>query len=192
MKFEEIQAIQKKIGVLPDGVFGPKSRAALKEYLRKLGPAVNPWPRDNESSLRAFYGEPGDESNLVAFEPPFPMFYDGKQVKTLRCHKKVKDSLLRILTAIGKSYGGQRGVLEEAEDYGGCFNFRPKRGRTTGWSLHAWGAAIDLDADDNTFKDTWPQKADMPLEVIEEFAKEGWLSAAAAWGYDAMHFQATA
>lgn len=48
----------------------------------------------------------------------------------------------------------------------------------------------DLDADDNTFRDAWPVKADMPLEVMEEFAIEGWLSAGAFWGYDS-NFQAT-
>jgi hypothetical protein len=31
----------------------------------------------------------------------------------------------------------------------------------------------------------------MPIEVMECFAREGWLSAGAFWGYDAMHFQAT-
>jgi hypothetical protein len=37
----------------------------------------------------------------------------------------------------------------------------------------------------------WPLTADMPLVVMEEFAREGWLSAGAFWGRDAMHFQAT-
>jgi hypothetical protein len=31
----------------------------------------------------------------------------------------------------------------------------------------------------------------MPLEVMEMFAQEGWLSAGAFWGRDAMHSQAT-
>jgi hypothetical protein len=31
----------------------------------------------------------------------------------------------------------------------------------------------------------------MPIEVMEEFAKEGWLPAGAFWSRDAMHFQAT-
>jgi len=81
-------------------------------------------------------------------------------------------------------------IVDEATDYCGVFNFRLKRGGST-YSLHAYGAAIDLDADDNTFKNAWPINADMPLEIIEEFAREGWVSAAAFWGYDAMHFQAT-
>ena len=75
-------------------------------------------------------------------------------------------------------------------DYGGIYNYRPKRGGTS-LSLHSWGIAIDLDADDNGFRDSWPVKADMPLAIMEAFAREGWTSAGAFWGYDAMHFQAT-
>lgn len=173
-----------------DGFWGPKSQAASRRYLKSLMPTLNPWPASDQNSIRAFYGAPGDESNLVSFEFPFPMFYEGKRVAKSRCHHKVKDSLLRILAAIGRSYGTRRDIMEEAEDYAGIFNFRPKRGSSS-LSLHSWGIAIDLDADDNTFRDTWPFQADMPLEIIECFAREGWTSAAAFWGYDAMHFQAT-
>ncbi len=185
----EIQDMQRRIGVVPDGWWGPKSIEACQAHLRKLMPAVNPWPLSDRASLERFYGKAGDESNLVNLTPPFPMFYDGKRIKTLRCHRKVSGSLERVLTAIAK-FAGKGGVMEEAEDYGGCYNFRNKRGGTS-LSVHAWGAAIDLDADDNTFRDHWPMQADMNLDVMEAFAREGWISAGAFWGYDAMHFQAT-
>jgi len=190
MNSTEIKAMQAKIGVEPDGFWGPKSIAACKAHLRKLMPSPNPWPKSDSASLRAFYGEAGDEDNLVSITFPYPMYYAGKLVTKTRCHKKVADSLLRVLTSIGDRWGNWRGVMEEAEDYGGCYNFRLKRGGTS-YSLHAYGAAIDLDADDNQFRDSWPMKADMPLEIMEEFAKEGWIAAGAFWGYDSMHFQAT-
>jgi D-alanyl-D-alanine carboxypeptidase len=190
MSSEEIKKMQSKIGVVPDGFWGPKSQKACRDYLENLMPKPNPWPNSDQDSLRKFYGQPGDESNLVTVDFPFPTFYEGKVVKKFRCHKKVADSLLRVLKNINLKYGKNREIMEEAEDYGGVYNFRNKRGGTT-FSVHAWGAAIDLDADDNTFRDSWPMKADMPLEIMEEFAKEGWLSAGAFWGYDAMHFQAT-
>jgi hypothetical protein len=190
MSSEEIKKMQSKIGVVPDGFWGPKSQKACCDYLKSLMPKPTPWPKSDQSSLREFYGQPGDVSNLVTVDFPFPTFYGGKMVRKFRCHKKVADSLLRILTNINSKYSKNRQIMEEAEDFGGVYNFRNKRGGAS-LSVHAWGAAIDLDADDNTFRDSWPMKADMPLEVIEEFAREGWLSAGAFWGYDAMHFQAT-
>lgn len=190
MNYSTIQKLQARVGANPDGFWGPKSIAACQAYLRSLMPDINPWPSADQASLRAFYGIPGDESNLVPITFPFPMYYDGKQVRTTRVHKKCAVSLLRILTAIGLNFHGDRGIMEEAEDYGGVFNFRLKRGGSS-YSLHAYGAAIDLDADDNTFRNGWPMSADMPIEIMEAFAREGWISAGAFWGYDAMHFQAT-
>ena len=152
-------------------------------------PTPNPWPFSTREGLRDFYGEPGDEGNLVPISFPFPMFYGEKLVTKSRCHKKVHDSLMRILTRLGTFEGGTREILDPVSDYGGIYNFRNKRGGTS-LSVHAWGAAIDLDADDNSFRDPWPLVADMPLEIMEEFAKEGWQSAGAFWGYDAMHFEA--
>lgn len=189
MTAPEIVAMQKRLGALPDGFWGPRSIAACQAHLRSLMPVPNPWPASDAASLRRFYGVPGDESRLVSISFPYPMFYDGRRVLTTRAHERCAASLLRVLAAIGRGYGQQRGVMEEAEDYGGCYNFRLKRGGTS-YSLHAYGAAIDLDADDNAFRDAWPLRADMPLEVMEEFAREGWVSAGAFWGYDAMHFQA--
>ena len=186
----QIREMQKKIGTVPDGFWGPKSIAACQSHLRKLMPKNNPWPGTSEAELRAFYGSPGDESNLVTFKPPYRMVYDRTPVSKIRCHKKVADSLERILTRVGANYGHDFAIIGAAGDYSGCYNYRTKRGGTS-WSLHAWGAAIDLDADDNTFRDAWPVKADMPLEIMEEFALDGWVSAGAFWGYDAMHFQST-
>lgn len=190
MTHEQIKRMQVKVGTTPDGFWGPKSQAACRAYLKSLMPNPNPWPSSDQTSLKAFFGEPGDESNLTTIEFPYEIKYDGKIVTKTRVNKKCAASLLRILERIESRMAAVPDIVDEATDYCGIFNFRPKRGGTS-WSLHAYGAAIDLDADDNTFKDTWPLKADMPLEIIEEFAREGWISAAAFWGYDAMHFQAT-
>ena len=189
MTTEQIQRMQRIIGVMPDGFWGPKSIQRCRDHLKSLMPTPNPWPFSTREGLRDFYGEPGDVGNLVPISFPFPMFYGDKLVTKSRCHKKVHDSLMRILTSLGTFEGGTREILDPVSDYGGIYNFRNKRGGTS-LSVHAWGAAIDLDADDNSFRDPWPLVADMPLEVMEEFAKEGWQSAGAFWGYDAMHFEA--
>lgn len=190
MNQDQIKQIQSKIGVTPDGFWGPKSIAACQKHLRGLMPNPNPWPKPDQASLCRFYGNPGDEKNLVTVDFPFATFYEGKKITRFRCHKKVADSLVRVLKSIGEKYGKDRGIMEEAEDFGGVFNFRNKRGGSS-YSVHAWGAAIDLDADDNTFRDSWPMKSDMPFEIMEEFAKEGWKSGGAFWGYDSMHHEAT-
>ena len=195
MKPAEIQAMQRRVSQMgfpleDDGFWGPESQRQCRAYLRSLMPTPNPWPKPDQASLRAFYGEPGDEDNLVRITFPYPMFYGDKVVTSTRCHRKVAESLTRILIDIDGRYGRSRPIMEEAEDYSGIFNFRLKRGGTS-YSLHAYGAAIDLDVDDNSFRDTWPARADMPIEIMECFAREGWKSGGAFWGYDAQHFEAT-
>lgn len=186
----QIIEMQRRIGAEPDGFWGPLSIRACQNHLRRMMPNPNPWPFPDQASLREFYGEPGDERNLVTFKPPFPMFYSGKAVSVIRCHKRVAESLQCVLSSIRDLIPRAPHTADAAGDYYGCFNYRPKRNGTS-WSLHAWGAAIDLDADDNTFRDAWPVKADMPLEIMEAFAREGWKAAGAFWGYDAQHFEAT-
>lgn len=187
MTKQEIQTMQKKIGVEPDGFWGPQSITACQAHLRQPMPAKNPWPATNQPSLTQFYGQPGDESKLTALNVEgLGIEYDGKPVRIIRCHAKIAASLKRILTAI--SQGPHRQILKK---YAGCFNNRPMRGGTLP-SLHARAAAIDLDPESNANHTPWPTHATMPLEVMEEFAKEGWLPAGAFWHRDGMHFQATA
>jgi hypothetical protein len=113
------------------------------------------------------------------------MLYDGKPVRSVRCHRKVAASLKRILTALSK--GPHKSVLTQ---YAGCYNNRTMRGGSLP-SLHARGAAVDLDPDSNGNHVTWPNRATMPLGVMEEFAREGWKSAGAFWSRDGMHHEAT-
>jgi hypothetical protein len=191
MHISERKLMQQRVGFTGDDVdgdWGPQSRAALRAHLRSLMPNPNPWPGGSYKEKLAFYGPPG-ESNLVSFDFPYPMYYGGKRVLRSRAHRLVVPSLLRILQNIGERISQEPTIQDEAEDYGGIYNFRNKRAGSS-LSNHAWGIAIDLDADDNSFRDPWPLVSDMPLTIIEEFAKEGWTSAAAFWGYDAMHNEA--
>jgi hypothetical protein len=196
---ERIKGMQRKIRPFynpadqegcDDGHWGEKSVKACQRYLRSLAPKPNPWPGTSQKELQAFYGSPGDESQLVVFEFPYPIKYEGKTVTKGRCHRKVKDSLLRVLNEIGDRWEDRPDIMEEAEDYGGIYNNRPMRNGSLP-SLHARGAAVDLDADDNGNLVHWPTVADMPLEICEAFSREGWLCAGPFWGRDGMHFQAT-
>ena len=185
MTRDRIESIQSKIGVEVDGFWGPKSIAACQSYLRSLMPAESNWPRPSQESLQGFYGSPGDESKLVSVNVEgLGLRYDGKPVKSIRCHDKVADSLKRVLVALSKTHPD---ILAQ---YAGVYNNRTMRGGSLP-SLHARGAAIDLAADTNRLSQSWPVSATMPLEVMEAFAREGWVAAGAFWGRDAMHFQAT-
>ena len=185
MTRDRIKRIQSTIGATVDGFWGPRSIAACQTYLRSLAPADANWPSPSQESLQGFYGSPGDESKLVAVNVEgLGLRYDGKPVKSIRCHDRVADSLKRVLTALAKTHPD---ILAQ---YAGVYNNRPMRGGSLP-SLHARGAAIDLAADTNRLSQSWPVSADMPFEVMEAFAREGWTPAGAFWGRDAMHFQAT-
>jgi hypothetical protein len=111
--------------------------------------------------------------------------YVGQAVRSIRCHKLVAESLGRILRRI--SDGPHRRVLAK---YADCYNPRPMRGGNRP-SKHSWGAAIDLDPDHNGLKISWPVAATMPIEVMEEFAREAWIGLGWQMGRDSTHFQAT-
>jgi hypothetical protein len=186
MQQHQIIEIQKRVGATPDGFWGENSVAKCKEYLRSLMPKDNPWPASDQESLTKFYGRAGDESQLVNLAVnDLDIRYEGQNVKSIRCHNKVASSLRRVLENIAKT--PHAWVLKE---YGGVYNNRPMRGGSTP-SLHARGAAIDLAPSTNGNRDHWPSRSNMPIEVMEEFAKEGWLPAGAFWSRDGMHFQAT-
>jgi hypothetical protein len=182
----QIIALQNRIGATPDGFWGPKSIAACQRHLQALMPSPHPWPKSDQSSLTKFYGSPGDESKLMSLDVAgLGVRYDGKPVKSIRCHERVADSLLRVIVDL--ACGPHAAILST---YAGVYNNRPMRGGSLP-SLHARGAAIDLSPDTNRLSQSWPVSATMPLEVMESFAREGWLAAGAFWGRDAMHFQAT-
>ena len=186
MNHEEVAAIQKKIGVVADGFWGPLSIAAAKRHLRELMPNVVQWPATDQKSLTAFYGAAGDESKLVNLPViGLGVEYEGQSVKTIRCHSRVAESLHRVLTEISNS--PYKSLLKQ---YAGCFNNRLMRNGSSP-SLHARGAAIDLNPNYNGNFQSWPHAANMPFEVMEMFAKEGWIAAGAHWNRDAMHYQAT-
>lgn len=186
MTRNQIIELQKRIGTTPDGFFGEKSIKACKAHLRALMPEDHPWPNPDQASLTAYYGKAGDESQLVSLVvSDLGVRYDGKDVRTIRCHHKVAPSLHRVLTKLSKT--PHAWVLKE---YAGCYNNRPMRGGSLP-SLHARGAAVDLAPSTNGNREAWPSSANMPLEVMEEFAKEGATPAGAFWQRDAMHMEFT-
>jgi hypothetical protein len=187
MTRDQIIDTQIRIGTTPDGFWGPKSTASAQRHLRALMPNPNPWPTTDQASLTRFYGAAGDDSQLVAINVRgLGAMFDGKHVASIRCHRKVSESLLDIIQELSTMPEG-RAVLAK---YAGVYNPRNMRGGSLP-SLHARGAAIDLDPASNRNLSHWPTRSTMPITVMEAFSRRGWLSAGVFWNRDSMHFQAT-
>jgi hypothetical protein len=150
-------------------------------------PSPNPWPATDQASLSRFYGAPGDTSRHTLIDVSgLGLRFGSAPVSRINCHRLVADSLLSILRELSTMPEG-RAVLAK---YAGVYNNRAMRGGSLP-SLHARGAAIDLDPANNRNLWHWPTRSTMPLDVMEIFAREGWLAAGAFWSRDSMHFQAT-
>jgi len=193
MTKEEIKHVQRRIGVNDDGVWGPKSIKACEKHLRSLNLKLNIWPKASQKEYKKFYGNPGDTSRHVQINvEKYKVKYLNSTVKTITCNEKIATSLDSILCEL---YDSEHSWI--LDYYIGVFVFRPTRGAelldidTTNWSLHAYAAAIDFWPTVNGNKIHWPTRAKMPIEVMEVFARHGWLAAGAFWHRDAMHFQAT-
>ena len=143
--------------------------------------------------LKVKYGipNPTGKGYLVSIDLPYPMYYDGKMVKKMSCHRLAADKFKAIFTEILQVYGLERIHALQIDDFGGCFNYRLMRGGTEP-SVHSWGLAIDLNPSRNLLKETSatarfarPEYADM----INIFYKHGFVSLGREKNYDWMHFQ---
>ncbi|WP_409188463.1 M15 family metallopeptidase [Bradyrhizobium sp. RDM4] len=149
------------------------------------------WPRDNEAALIAFYGNPGPEveRQLVKIVPPFQMYYSKKPLKYLLFHKKAASALAAALEDIWQASGKSQAKLDHdgVSSTAGTYCCRKIAGSTR-WSNHAFGGAIDLDAEHNGF---FAGKGTIPQYAIDAFDKVGF-----RWGgrysgrTDPMHFEA--
>jgi hypothetical protein len=166
------------------------------------------WPRETATELRDFYGrfefradglptKRWEDQHLTSIVLPYPMIASWDATVTLtrlRCHRRVAESLKRILAGILAHYGSVRSVQSaRLHITGGMYSFRRISG-SPNLSLHSYGAAIDLDPKNNPLGKPWRTGTDMiPLAVVAIFEQEGW-----KWGgrftqrKDCMHFQATA
>lgn len=156
-----------------------------------MGAPVSVFPKQDYKSMVAYYGEPGTNQTQITLPYPMRIAWDTKvTVRKLTCHKKVAASLLKILTEIWEHCGKDLKKVQEAglDLFGGCLNVRKMRGGDQ-WSVHSWGAAIDLDPDRNQLK--WGRdRAKMPEWAIEIFERNGWVSLGKRKNMDFMHFQA--
>ena len=187
-----------------DGDWGDETQKAYDAYVRALAPPAPPplvptqWPTDDIDDLIQFYGRPDIEKGIaphsVPLMLPYPMqsAWGGRGwISRVYFHELVRHSLERILTRVLERLG-RDGVSQHGLDqYGGLTNVRMMRGSRSKISRHSFGIAIDINPAENGLRTPWPEKATMPVDAIECFEEEGWISYARVRGTDAMHFQAT-
>lgn len=203
--FEEVGAI--------DGFVGPSTQHALEnwnhtqdrghrpdnwrdEIADDEGPELNlePWPRQRD--LTRFYGEAGGpQCTAGKVNLPFRMKIAWNRRQTITrfsCHEKVADSAERVYKKIASAYSPEAISRLGFDLFGGCYNFRNKRGGST-LSTHAYGIAIDTDPERNQLR--WGRdRALLATPECEEFWRiwesERWLSLGRARNFDWMHVQA--
>ncbi len=156
------------------------------------------WPKDSVAEQIKFYGLPGPqvEAQLVKVIPPFKLYYEGKPVAAIKFHKKCAGALAAALDEVWEYYKHDQKKIDALgiSRYNGAYNPRPVRGYPlevdpykTRWSNHAFGAAIDFNADANGFG---KGKGNIPQPLIDAFKRQG-----ARWGgdyhgrTDPMHFE---
>ena len=196
---ETIKAIQKKIGVTADGIIGKNTVAALAKALgvnvgSKVGTNVGSkgWP--TQAQVRAgtsIFGKAGCESSLVNITPPYPLYYCGKQVKTIRVHKLIAEPVKNALADVLAYYGLERIKKLGLDQYSGSYNYR-KTSTGKAMSMHAWGIALDFAAEKNTYSMKKPN-ASLSKPECEKWwqiwESYGAVSLGREANYDWMHLQ---
>lgn len=201
---KDVQKLLGFVGKDVDGEDGPKTWGAIKNKLAgTTTPVVIPdttipptninWPKQNYSDMVRFYGEVGTNQTSLTLPYQMKIAWDlDVKINKFTCHAKVKNSLERIFKQTLDHYG-KDGIEDLGLDlFGGCLNVRKMRGGSS-WSIHSWGAAVDLDPDRNQLK--WGKdRARFAKSEYEPFWKivesEGWISLGRKKNIDFMHIQA--
>lgn len=191
--------------LLIDGVAGPQTLTALDAYKRgSIGPIVVPpkapsvprtkWPRQRD--VPAFFGKNPRTAPMAYVTPAYQMYADYRRrpehrVSRFMCHKLVRDPITRILNATLEHYGADEIRRLNLDIFSGCRVIRIITGGV-GYSMHSWGIAVDIDAANNEFRDTWASgKMDGPeyKAFVDFWYGEGAINLGKERNYDPMHFQ---
>lgn len=188
----ETLKFQIKNGLKPDGVVGPKTWKFVTTVSDNT-PLSQKWPKQDYRSMVDFYGPVGE--NITQLEVPYKLklaWAPSTTLTKISCNQKCAKSLYTIFENTLKTYGEKDISKLKLDMFGGCVNVRKMRGGSA-WSIHSWGAAVDLDPDNNQLKWAKP-KATFSKAEYSDFWKiveaEGWTSLGRERNFDWMHFQA--
>jgi hypothetical protein len=150
------------------------------------------WPKQDYASMVKFFGPVGENQAKVMSPYEMVLTWDrSAKVRFITCHEKVVAPLTRILVKTMDAYGGDQIRALGLNLFSGCLNVRKMRGGSS-WSIHSWGAAVDIDDERNRLE--WGKnKAQLAKPEYEEFWRivesEGAVSLGRQKNYDWMHFQ---
>ncbi|NIZ11103.1 M15 family metallopeptidase [Pseudooceanicola sp. HF7] len=151
------------------------------------------YPR--QADMQAFYGPAGGpQCTAGKVDLPFPMLIawnKSQSVTRFSCHEKLARPLSDIFRHALAHYGQADIERLDLNLFGGCFNYRKMRGGAS-LSVHAYGAAVDLNPERNQLR--WG--ADRAQFAGPDYVPfwnivmaHGGTPAGYAWGKDWMHFQ---
>ena len=185
---DAVIAFQTAAGLQVDGIIGPVTLSALRE---RRGRPI--WPtRDN---LVAFFGQPGTNrctAGSVKLPVPFVLSWaPNTKINKFACHEIVAPYIQRIFFDACAHYGEERFNELRLNVFSGCYSFRNTRAGSS-ISTHAWGIAVDIDAENNQL--SWGRdKAQLARPEYDAFWRivesTGAVSLGRARNYDWMHFQ---
>lgn len=149
------------------------------------------WPTQAEAFK--VFGDPRQSgwygANVTEVPCPWPLRVGDVVTDHIHCHKKVAESLMRVLnkTWIDAGRDMRKITSQHSDIYDGCYNFRAMRGGGR-LSMHAFAVAIDWDAAHNPWRSRkFFFTKDTPL--IANFLAEGWTWGGMWSAPDAMHVQ---
>lgn len=195
-----VRRFQEVNNLLPDGDAGTNT---LKVLFPNIRPDVSfnsevdrsfDYPHDDTFELNRFYGKPGRdvESQLKSYRTPYPLYYAGQRVKSIRLHQRCADSFLSLFEDIQSVYSDIDIAHLGLNLYGGSYAHRFMRGARR-WSTHAYGCAIDLDPAHNALRmDHRSARFASPdyADFWDMVAVNGLYSLGVHHDYDWMHIQA--
>lgn len=156
------------------------------QYLAPVVPHASNFPAvpNGLAELKRLYGEPGTpvcHAGRVHLPHPLPLSWaPSESITVIACHKLVEAPAQAVFNAIEA-----RGIWSLLHDYGGCYEYRKKRGTTAKVSTHAWGIAFDI----NPIEFPLASKKKQDRRLVEVFAEFGFLNGEGWARPDPMHFQ---
>jgi hypothetical protein len=149
-------------------------------------------PSQDYKSMVAAYGPVGENQTSVVLPYPMVLAWDpAMSIKRMTCHARCADAFIQIFEDVLDAYGAKDIKRLRLDQFGGCLNVRKMRGGNS-WSIHSWGAAVDIDPDRNQLR--WGRdKASLAKKDYDRFwqivEEQGAVSLGREKNFDWMHFQ---